>query len=121
MERAGLNFPCPSTLPARQSRVGEDTSMRRRANGPVTRRRVWRHYERRPGWTIQALHTFAVGQTQVLTHNSAGMASFPPNSGKPFPGNAMPGQILGNIDPNTLQAGRGDLEAGRLAQQQQLI
>jgi len=45
----------------------------------------------------------------------------PANPGKPFPCNAQPGQTLTNIDPNTLQAGRGDLVAGRLATQQRLI
>ena len=86
-------------------------------------RRIWRQHERTPvgNLTVQGLHPRAVGQTQVVVHNSLGMANVPPNSGQPFPANARPGQILGNIDPNTLQAGRVDLEAGRLAQQQQLI
>jgi hypothetical protein len=43
------------------------------------------------------------------------------NPGRPFPPDAQPGQILTNIDPNTLQAGRGDLVGARLTYQQQLI
>jgi hypothetical protein len=43
------------------------------------------------------------------------------NPGNPFPANAQAGQTFTNINPNTLQAGRGDLVAGRLATQQQLI
>ena len=52
---------------------------------------------------------------------TAPQGAVPANPGRPFPGNAQPGETLTNIDPNTLQAGRGDLVAGRLATQQQLI
>jgi len=43
------------------------------------------------------------------------------NPGTPFPQNAHPGQTFSNINPVSLQAGRSDLVAGRLAQQQWLI
>jgi hypothetical protein len=44
-----------------------------------------------------------------------------PNPGNPFPNSARPGQILENIDPKSLQAGRRDLVQGPLALQQDLI
>jgi RHS repeat-associated protein len=44
------------------------------------------------------------------------------NPGNPFPANAQPGQMLNNINPNTLQAGqRTALDTNRLQAQAQLI
>src|SRR5260370_2614370 len=45
-----------------------------RNSGPVTLRRVWVHDESTPvcNLTIRGLHTFAVGQSQLLVHNMTG-------------------------------------------------
>ncbi len=50
-----------------------------RDRGPVTVRRVWQRSERTPvcNLTLQGLHTFAVGEMQVLVHNMSG--SFDPS------------------------------------------
>jgi hypothetical protein len=45
-----------------------------RDRGRVTVRRVMQHHERRPvcNLTVEGLHTFAVGEMQVLVHNTSG-------------------------------------------------
>ncbi|MFQ3594036.1 MAG: RHS repeat-associated core domain-containing protein, partial [Gemmataceae bacterium] len=51
-----------------------------RDRGPVTVRRVWQRSERTPvcNLTVQGLHTFAVGEMQILVHNMSGTSGQPP-------------------------------------------
>jgi hypothetical protein len=52
-----------------------------REAGPVPVRRVWQHHERTSvcNLTIRGLHTFVVGENQVLVHNTSGSANAPRN------------------------------------------
>src|SRR5262249_46548041 len=70
-------------------RVGDVVFLR--THRPVTVRRVGQHNDQRPvcNLTIRGLHTFAVGEMQVLVHNTSASGG-PPNGGKPdrmSPGN----------------------------------
>ena len=56
-----------------------------------------------------------------VTQPSGSPVGARPNPGSQFPVGAPTGRTIPNIDPNSLQAGRGDLMTGRLARQQQLI
>jgi hypothetical protein len=54
-----------------------------RDRGPVTVRRVTQRHERTPvcNLTVQGLHTFAVGEMQILVHNNSGTSGQPPGGG----------------------------------------
>jgi hypothetical protein len=51
-----------------------------RDGGPVTVRRVRQRHEQTPvcNLTVKGLHTFAVGQNQLLVHNTSGTSGQPP-------------------------------------------
>jgi len=54
-----------------------------RDRGPVTVRRVMLYHQQRPvcNLTIQGLHTFAVGDIQLLVHNTSGSDATPTDTG----------------------------------------
>jgi hypothetical protein len=79
-------------------------------------------------WRIAEYHTYYVSAAEtspsLWAHNVGGCnvgSTARNNPGEPFPSGAQPGQILDHIDPNSLQAGRPVLDAGRLAEQERLI
>ena len=76
-----------------------------RTNGPATVRRVRRHHEwtRTCNLTVRGLHTFAVGEAQVLVHNSALFALAKPLPDVASTAEADAGvQVAAGHDPNAL-------------------
>ena len=74
-----------------------------KGHGPVTVRRVMQRHEQTPvcNLTVEELHTFAVGEMQVLVHNASGTGGMP-QIGKEI-GRGAEGVVYENLDqPGTV-------------------
>jgi hypothetical protein len=95
-------------------RVGDVAFLR--GSGPATVRRIWQRQVKTPvcNLTIRGLHSFAVGQNQVLVHNTSGTGGAPNGGGGQH---LTPAQIMGSNIARTLVSRRQTLAALRAAHQ----